>query len=279
MISRPANWLQDIRHAWLGLLCLFIIETGNAWGEDAAIIFQSTDTPPYWSPTLPNDGLGGSILKLLSENAKVKYSINYLPTQRFRQTDSTFILGDPDILISQKLRAIFPIAVFQTAFFYYKPHHESLQLQGFQDLKGLTLGVLHGSMEDKDFFIQNGIKVEEANTPESLIRMLKKGRIDLCILVAGSGRDTIQKLFANEQELFVLSLIPKLTRPLAIVIDISSPDGRSIAQRYHAALDSTLKSAKYESILQQYYISQNLPPDNRQHLDRFLQQFAHTWNY
>lgn len=278
MIS-AAVWRKTIVHTGLKLVCLWLCAAGAVRGDEQAIVFQSTDTPPYWTPTLPNDGLGGSVLKLLSENAKVKYSINYLPTQRFRESDSTFILGDPDFLINQKPRAIFPIGIFEIAFFYYKPQHESLVLHGFQDLNGLTLGVLHGTMEDKDFFVRNGIKIEETSSPESLIRMLRSGRIDLCILVAGSGQETIRKLFPDEQDSFALSIIPKLTRPLAIIIDLDKPEGRSIAERYRLVLNSTLRSEKYLDILREYYRSQSIPPDSSYHLERFLKQYASTWKH
>lgn len=279
MIVSSMAWRKWLFRTGLEVIFLWFFAMSMVWGDEQAIVFQSTDTPPYWTPSMPDDGLGGAILKLLSDNAQVKYSINYLPTKRFRESDSPFILGDPDFVINQKPRAIFPIGIFQTAFFYYKPHHESLVLHGFQDLNGLTLGVLHGTLEDKDFFIRNGVRIEETNSPESLLRMLKSGRIDLCILVAGSGRETIHKLFANEQESFALSIIPNLTRPLAIMIDVTHPEGRFIAERYHSVLESTLRSVKYQNILQEYSESQAVPLDKSNHLGRFLQQYANTWNY
>lgn len=184
------------------------------------VVFQSTDTPPYWSATLPENGLGGAILKLLSAAADVHYSIAYLPVKRYRQSVDIYMVGDPDILINQKHRAIFPIGIFHSAFFYYKPRHPVINFSRLQDLQGLTMGVLRGTLEDKDYFIRNGIKVEESDSVESLLRKLKRGRIDFCITVAGTGRYTIQQIFPEEPGDFVQVGLSSLDRPFAIMIEI-----------------------------------------------------------
>ena len=114
---------------------LFATSTNTSIAENKSVVFQSTETPPYWSPTLPNNGLGGSILQLVSSNAGIKYSIEYLPVKRFRQSQATYIVGDPDLLINKKNLAIFPIGVFHSVIFYYKPHHKKFELHSLKDLQ------------------------------------------------------------------------------------------------------------------------------------------------
>ena len=99
------------------------------------------------------------MLQLLSSAAGVQYSLEYLPVKRFRNSIATYIVGDPDLLVNQKHRAIFPIGIFRSAFFYYKPHHEVIEFQGLTGLHGYTMGVLRGTLEDKDYFDKNGINV------------------------------------------------------------------------------------------------------------------------
>jgi polar amino acid transport system substrate-binding protein len=279
MIPSALPWEAKNFLALVWALALFLATVSVANADNSPIVFASTETPPYWSPTLPDDGLGGSLLKLLSANAGVKYSFEYLPLRRFRESTAPFIVGDPDFLAKQHRRAIFPIGVFQTAFFYYKPHHEKLDLHSFKDLKGLTLGVLRGTLDDKDYFVRSGIGIEESSSTESLLRMLKKGRIDVCILVFGTGRDAIQKLYPQEKEAFVLSVIPKLTRPLAVMIDVANPEGRAAAERYHKVLKSTLHSQRYQEILENFYGKNNIPSDRDKQLNQFLQLYASTWEY
>lgn len=241
------------------------------------VVFQSTDTPPYWSAQLPENGLGGAMLNLFSQNAGVDYSIEYLPVKRYRQSVAPYMVGDPDILTSQKQRAVFPIGIFRSAFFYYKPRHDVIEFHSLRDLRGHTLGVLRGTIEDKARFVSNGINVEESDSVESLLRKLVRGRIDFCITVEGTGRYKISQLFPDEQDNFVQAIIPGLNRPIAIMIDVDDMQGREIARRYRQVLDKTLRSAKYQAILEKFYGKQNIPADRREQLNKFIQYYANTW--
>ncbi|HCI53533.1 MAG TPA: hypothetical protein DE312_09515 [Gallionella sp.] len=241
------------------------------------VVFQSTDTPPYWSAELPDNGVGGAVLKLVSEAAGISYTIDYLPVARYRRSDAPYIVGDPDILINQKPRAIFPIGVFRSAFFYYKPNHDVIAYRSLRDLKGHSMGVLRGTLEDKSRFAKNGIKVEESDSVESLLRKLKRGRIDFCITVAGTGRYTIEQLFPDETDHFVLQMIPGLNRPIAIMIDVESQEGRALAQRYRQVLGKTLHSPKYDALLERFYGRDQIPVNHSEELDQFIRFYASSW--
>lgn len=243
--------------------------------------FQSTVTPPFWSPLLPDDGFGGALLRLISKEAGVDYSINYLPVKRFSNSASAYIVGDPDLLndmTHREHRAVFPVGLFRVAFFYYTPHHEAIQVRSLRDMSGHTLGVLRGSIADKSVFVRHGIQVEENDSIESLLKKLKKGRIDFCILVAGSGRYTIQKLFPTEQQNFSQVIIPSLTRPIAIIIDTHTPEAKAIARRYRQVLNQTLHSPQYRAIVKEYFGNEGIPSDWDAQMEKFSKYYAHIWN-
>lgn len=266
------------RGAAFALFLCLLAAAGMARAAGNPVVFQSTETPPFWSASLPDNGLGGAILQMLSAAASVQYSIEYLPVKRFRHSLATYIVGDPDILLNQKRRAIFPIAIFHSAFFYYKPRHDVIEFHSLRDLQGHTLGVLRGTLEDKDYFVSNGIKVEESDSVESLLRKLKRGRIDFCILVDATGRYTIGQLFPKEQDDFARREIPGSVRPIAIMIDVDAPEGRAAAQRYRRVLDSTLRSREYHDILERFYGRNNIPSGWFEHLRNFAQYYASDWD-
>ncbi len=241
------------------------------------VVFESTDTPPYWSASLQGGGVGGAMLQLLSRNAGIRYSLEYLPVKRYRNSVAPYIVGDPDILINQTPRAVFPIGLFRSAFFYYKPHHDVIEFHSLADLKGHRLGVLRGTLEDSRYFETHGIGVEESDSAESLLRMLKRGRIDFCILVDGTGRYTIEKLFGAERDNFAYQTIPGSERPIALMVDLGTPDGRAVAGRYRQVLDSTLKSPEYRGILEDFYGRNKVPSDRAELLNRFVQYYKATW--
>lgn len=259
------------------VLVLMMLVTAMAKAEHNAVVFESTETPPYWSADLPDHGVGGAMLAVLSEAAGVEYSIKYLPVKRFRNSSSTYIVGDPDLLTQQKQRVILPFGIFHSAFFYYKPRHVALELNSLDDMRGLTLGVLRGTLEDKKFFTSQGIQVEESDTVESLLKKLRKGRIDICILVAGAGEYTIKKIFPAEADAFVKTIIPGLSRPIAIMVDISDPEGKAIAQRYRNVLDSVIQSQKYQQVLERFYGKDKIPSTRAKQLNKFIQYYASNW--
>lgn len=272
-----ASMAAGNRAARSGAMALFVLllaMAGMARAENPSIVFQSTDTPPFWSASLPENGLGGAMLHLLSVAADIPYSIEYLPVKRFRRSLATYIVGDPDILFNQKHRAVFPISIFRSAFFFYRPHHGAIEFHSLQDLQGHTLGVLRGTLEDKDYFVRNGITVEENDSVESLLKKLHRGRLDFCILVDATGQSMIKQIFPSEQANFIQVAIPNSTRPIAIMIDVDAPEGRAVAQRYRRVLHKTLHSQKYHEILERYYGNNNIPADLFEQLKIFEQVYA-----
>ena len=257
----------------MALLACCLAVSGRAAEAPATIVVQSTDTPPLWSPSLPDDGVGGAILRLLSANAGVAYALEYLPVKRFRQSRAPYIVGDPDILVHKRPRAVLPIGIFRSAFFFYRPHHDIHALPGIRALRGWTLGVLRGTLENPAYFLSNGLQVEESDSIESLLRMLKRGRIDVCILVDAAGQYMIKRLFPDEQDRFAAIPIPGSERPLALMIDVSQPGARAVAERYRGALRRTLESRQYARILEGLYGKGRMPPD----LPRLLQRFGRAY--
>lgn len=262
----------SVHYLWLALLLFGSVRFSHA--EPAVIEFKSTVTPPIWSPTLPDGGMGGAILQLLSTAANIPYKIEYLPIKRFRQSSATYLLGDPDILAVQKNYVVLPIMIFRSAFFFYRPHRQPITVQNLENLKGLTLGVLRGTVEDKSYFTSHGIHIEENDSVESLLKKLKKGRVDLCILVRISGLHAIKKLFPQEQQNFSFIPIPKSDRPVAIIINPDTAEAKTIAARYHKVLHQTLKSNKYREILESYYGKNQVAADWFERMDKFESIYA-----
>lgn len=258
--------------------CFAILPIFINMAQAEGLVFQSTETPPYWSDALPHNGYAGELLQLVSENAGVKYTIAYLPVKRFRQSRASYMVGSPELLVHAEHRAIYPIGLFQTAILFYKPFHPALEIHSWKDLRGYTMGVLRGSVDDMAAFKAYGIRVEESDSSESLIKKLQKGRIDLCILIEGAGKYEIANHFPTEQNNFVLTIIPGLTRPIAIMIDLTQADGKVTSERYRMVLEKTLHSQSYEDIVTRFYGKDHVPQDRSVQLDRFVQQYKNTWN-
>jgi len=260
----------------LAVLSMFALAL-DARGDGGPIVFQSTETPPCWSSVMPSGGMGGEILRLLSDAAGLGYSINYLPIARFRASRAPYIVGDPGILTTDRSRAIFPIGVFHSAYVYYQPRHPELTIHSMKDLSGHTIGVMRGTLENMSLFAQHRIKVEESDSTESLMRMLRKGRIDVAVLVDLAGQHLVREMFPNEQDDFVQIVIRGSARPLAVMVDLDAPDGHVIARRYRQVLKITIQSHEYEGILRKYYGTGVEIGKARETVDRLVEFYASSW--
>ncbi|WP_054773748.1 substrate-binding periplasmic protein [Methylogaea oryzae] len=254
------------------MLCLTLSRDIRA--EAFSVAFQSTATPPIWGPELPGDGMGGEIVKLLSEAADVRYSIDYIPVARFRRSAASYIVGDPAILTTKKSRFVFPIALFNSSLFYYKPHQAKPLRPQLQDLSGSRLGVLRGTVEDSNYFTSHGIRVEESDSIESLLRMLRKNRIDVCILIRLAGVYEIERIFLDDKNNFAEVAIPGTTRPIAIMLDADTAEGRAVAERYRAVMDKVLMSREYRDIIEKYYGDWGVPGNWFDALKEFEKSYA-----
>lgn len=261
---------------FLAASLLMLAMTQNVQGEDDTIVFESTETAPFWSETMPGGGMGGEILRLLSEQAGLKYSINYLPIKRFRASSAPYIVGDPGILTTDRHRLVIPIAIFHSAYFYYRPHHDAINIRSLDDLSGHTIGVLRGTIEGREQMLQRQIKLEEADSNESLVRMLKKGRIDVAILVDLAGQHLIETEFPHEQDNFVLHVIPRSVRPLAIMVDQDTANGKDISLRYLQVLHKVQHTQRYHQILQKYYGQDAAAQQAHQELSRLQDYYEST---
>lgn len=266
-----------MRGAAAGFALLLLSFASAARAE--SIVFQSTETPPIWSASLPDNGFGGNLLRLVSEAAGVEYSLEYLPVKRFRKSAAPYIVGDPDILEDSGRRAIFPIGVFRSAFFFYTPHHAAVRIQRLEEMSGHVLGVLRGTLEDRAAFDAAGIRIEESDTPESLMRKLERGRVDFAILVYASGMHVVRQLFPQNTQDFAVQYISGTERPIAIMIDTGDARGRAVAQRYRRVLQKTLHSERYHELLKRLYgeFAIPMPATVHEELNRFIDFYSDTW--
>jgi len=255
---------------WAGLLLC----PGIGWTE--SIVFQSTDTPPIWSPALPDGGLGGSLLRLVSEAAGVSYTTEYLPVKRFRSSRAPYIVGDPDILEDTRGRAIFPIGVFHSAFFFHQPHQPPQRFANMEAMRGHVLGVLRGTLEDKAAFEAAGVRVEESDSMASLVRKLERGRLDVAIMVTASGLHVIRELFPLRTQEFANVDIPGTERPITIMIATGDAEGQEVARHYRRALEMSLSSKPYHALLQRFY-GKGVMPASSDELKKFIKFYADTW--
>lgn len=249
---------------------LVLVNSFTAFADEQIVEFSSSETPPFWSENLPEDGMAGAMLHAISREIGVKSVIKYIPMERIRKKLTSNHVGNPEIFVGQKFSAVVTIAIFRTAFFYYAPNQKKeIIYKGLDDIKGYTLGIIRGTLENVSFLHEKGIKVEPSSSEIPLIKKLKYGRIDLCSMVKLTGIYTIEKIFPEDAENFVNFDIKGSVRPITIMIDNNYPGGKELGEKYSNGLKRIIASGTYNEILEKYYGRGNIPRDWFMQLEKF----------
>lgn len=243
---------------------------------EQTISFGTTESPPFWSQTLPEQGICGEILSEIAREINVKATLNFEPLKRLIEDHTHNHVGDYGFWEGkQAFSAIIPIFFYRSSFFYYLPHQHGKPIvyQNLSDLKGYTLGVLKGSIADQQYFEQEGIRIEESYANESLFKKLHLNRIDLCGAIDLTGILIIDQLFPSEKSLFRRIEIPESETVIALMIDINYPDGKNLGERFQTGLQTIMTSGKYNAILKKYYGEANIPEGWLDRLKDYAKQY------
>ena len=237
------------------LVLLLMAGAVTAHAQSLSVELDANESPPYWSASMPNDGLCGEIVHALSAAAGVSSHINYKPLSRMIEDDDNNDLGNPDFyMLNQDFAAIIPICLYQASIYYYAPRHKGkISFQRLEDLKGYRIGILSGALVDRTYFEKAGVVFEESYSRESLFKKLKLGRIDLCLVVDLVGYQIISRLFPEHHDDFVAIHLENSTAPLAILLAKDYPQAGAIANKYRQGLNSIIQNGTYQEILTRHY--------------------------
>jgi len=233
--------------------------------------FEANESPPFWSEKMPFNGMCGEILQAMSELAGLQSRITFKPLNRLIDDTENNDLGNPDFYLQKNdFVSIIPIAIYQSAFYYYRPNHPAeITLSSWDDLKQYKVGILKGTLIDQFSFEQQGINFETSYNQESIFKKLKLGRIDLALEIDLVAHQTLHKLYLSHEDDFIMIGVPSSISPIAIMINENQTNAKELAIKYKKALAELIENGDYQKIIGKYYGHFNLPPDWFSHLGRF----------
>ncbi len=240
-------------------------------GFAEVIQFEANESPPYWSKNMPHNGMCGEILQAMSELAGLQSTVVFKPLKRLIADTENNDVGNPDFYLQHNdFYSIIPIAIYQSAFYYYKPSYPTgITLHNLADLKHYNIGVLKGTLIDQLSFKQHGINFETSYKQESIFKKLKLGRIDLALEIDLIAYHTLHNLYPGQHKDFAIIQLPNSISPIALMINESQPNAEEITQLYRQALTTLIQSGRYQKIIQKYYGDLSFPPKQFKHLERF----------
>lgn len=259
----------------LYLIVLALSAQIRAWAEPVPLIFYSTDSPPIWSPKLPKNGLAGEILEVVARDAGLSVAIDYLPLKRYEKLTEGNRVGNPLYFIGQQFASVIPLLATQAGFCYYLPHHpDGKRFRSLMDLYGMTLGVIRGTVANKEEFNIYGVKLEENTSLEALFKKLRTGRIDVALVIDTTAFYYIDQLFSGEVDDFRFNALVGGETPIAMMLDKNIPNAGELTQKIRLSLQKIIADGRYEKILVDYHPgSSKVDPDWKKRINLALEQY------
>ncbi len=257
------------------LTAIFLLVPLQARSEAVHLVFNSTDSPPIWTPSLPKNGLAGEILDAVAREAGLTVSIDYLPLKRYENLTVGNRVGNPLFFIGQEFAAVVPLLATQAGFFYYQPRHpDGKRFRSLTDLYGMTLGVIRGTVANKEEFAVYGVKIEENTTLEALFKKLRYGRIDVALIIDTTAYYYIDKLFPEERDNFQFNALAGGETPIAIMLDKNVPNADELTKQLRQSLQKIIDDGRYYRFLTGHsYGKLNIDPDWKKHIEQALYQY------
>jgi polar amino acid transport system substrate-binding protein len=156
------------------------------------LLFTDTPFPPYLKGDVNGPARGGIAVELVREISRrlgLRAEVELVPWKRALKMAETGRSDGVTLLMHTREREeylVFSDALFQTTdlVFYNKTALSGFEWQGFQDLKGFTIGLVSGYTYGSDFLdavTDLGLKVEYTDSTETNFNKLYLGRIQLAV--------------------------------------------------------------------------------------------------
>ncbi|WP_165839963.1 substrate-binding periplasmic protein [Motiliproteus coralliicola] len=226
-----------------------------------SITIGVTDYPPF--SNTDGDGLMSDIYRAAFAEVDIAVTIEVVPIPRGRllflnhnidalSAGNLFVRPDErDQLLSV------PVIKALPSLFFYMPHFDAPEkIVEVKDLRGFQVGIIVNSPLLPDY-IEQGLNVVEIQTPEQLLMMVKKQRIDFFESALLTGLHLIQQQLPEERLHFDYLRWGVLESALAF--HHRHPRAARLHQQFQQGLQRIRQSGELLAILENYWGKGNVP--------------------
>ena len=255
--SGDSDRMKGFYTAWTFLSALMIFFTPApraASALTADVICE--DFPPYFSPSLPGDGMTGEILREAFKSSGVTVRFSYVPYARaliyFRDGKYPIHTGTSAVFSAEEKNAAMIISPFIKVrwrlFSYNRPIPDYRTLK---DLRAYQIGSYIGAA-DIPVYRNAGIRPMELSSMDSLVKMLHYGRIDFVSICDIAFYPKARELYPDELDRFKVSR-PVLEVDGSVMFSKKHPEGERLAALYKKGFNELKRSGGLQRIVEKYY--------------------------
>ena len=229
---------------------LLLIAVAPAWAQQK-LTLASTDYPPDFSHTLPDEGAVAALARAAFKAAGYDIKLVFLPWARLMHDLES---GKHDGIVAVWYKAeresflALTDPVIQTNIGFYGRSDNHMDVSKLDKLKGPLIGTVRGYANPLSFDAA-ALRTEEVTNDITNLRKLDKGRIDLALVDKALAKQLIKQEWPGGNSNLTWIDPPVQTMPLFIGISRSNPEYRKIITDFNRGLAEIRRNGEYNKIL------------------------------
>ena len=242
-------------------LCAFLcFSAALNLSADEEIQLATGEWPPYVSEALENFGIISEIVTAVVHEMGMKPKYRFYPWSRAEKLTKEGVVFAAFPYAKNDLREQvfdFSDAIYtsKTVFFYYKPNMNKISYEKLEELKPYKIGGARGNSYMR-LLESAGLDIQQVNDQEQLVRLLKRGRVDLIPLDKEGGRIILKalypKLYQNFGALDQRVGIDEKKDASHLLVSRHYPNAKELTQGFNEALLRIKEKGIYQKIIDKY---------------------------
>lgn len=245
----------------ISTLLLLTLPVSVAAQESEKIIIAVHNYPPYYNQK--GQGMMTEIYRAVFGRVGINAVIQTYPIKRgiaflFENHVDAFSPGHILLTPEDQGKAVWENSfIVAMVMIYYKPHmKEPFHYSSLEDLRGKKVAGLVNSPYIEEYK-KHGVILYPVETPQQMIRMVRRGYVDFYVNTLLSGLIQIKNEFPDEVENFDYFVWDQLECSLAF--NRSGPKTDKYLTAFKKGLDQVKKDGTYIRLMEQYWGHGNVP--------------------
>ncbi len=233
------------------MIFLLIVSSALPVRGEEHLSLATLNWAPYVGEDLPNNGFTSEIVTRVFERAGYQVDIAFMPWARVLRRVAT---GEADAMYpAYQSKERIHVYAFSDPFarsylVFYKRIEDDINYTTLQDLVGYRIGVVRGYVNSPAFDRAGYLLKEVADSDESNLRKLLKGRIDLVVIDRHTARHIIETRIPHVADRLISLEPPLQVKPLYLAVSKKIPGYRTIVSNFNRALSETTSEGLIEAI-------------------------------
>ena len=227
--------------------------------DNVKVLLVTGEYPPYTSEKLPHGGFFTQIVSAVLKDMGVEYEIRFYPWHRCEemiqngQAWASFPYANTTQKASKYLLSA-PVLSARHKYFYLKDNQKIAQKEGepkaLPDFKDCVFGGANGYWygSKADLTALGLTKVQWAEDPYGLVRMLYNGRIEVFAEDELVGRDVIHRLYQGEEDKFATLSNNAITWEYLLIVSKDYPRSEELLIKFNDSLKKLKENGRLNEI-------------------------------